>query len=271
MTVSVDVPEPPVILVGLTVAVRPALGLVVRVTVPVNPLTGDTVIAAVPDAPALIVMDVVLAVMVKSWTVNVMGPVEWDSPPLVPVTVTWKVPVLVKVQDNVLEPEPMMVDGLKLHAALLADRLTLPAKPFRPVTVIVEVPAELTFIVTDVGLADIVKSWTMNVTVTEWDITPLVPVTNTCIVETAANVHERMELPEPVTLVGVSVHDVLLLERLTVPVNPLSPVMVMVDVPAAPTLTGTVVGLAVMVKSAAALNVTVTECDREPLVPVTVT
>ena len=66
MTVSVDVPEPPVILVGLTAAVRPALGLVVRVTVPVNPLTGDTVIVAVPDAPALIVMDVVLALIVKS-------------------------------------------------------------------------------------------------------------------------------------------------------------------------------------------------------------
>ena len=178
MTVSVDVPEPPVILVGLTVAVRPALGLVVRLTVPVNPLTGDTVIVAVPDAPALIVMDVVLALMVKSWTVNVMGPAEWDSPPLVPVTETRKVPVLVKVQDNVLEPEPVMVDGLKLHAALLAERLTVPAKPFRPVTVIVEVPAELTFTVTDVGLALIVKSWTWYVTVALWEgVVALLPVT----------------------------------------------------------------------------------------------
>ena len=87
--------------------------------------------------------------------------------------------------------------------------------------------------------------------------------------ETVVNVQERVELPEPVTLVGVSVQAVLLLARLTVPANPLSPVMVMVDVPAAPTLTGTVVGLAVIVKSAAALKVTVTECDREPLVPVT--
>ena len=179
MTVSVDVPEPPVILVGLTVAVRPALGLVVRVTVPVNPLTGDTVIVAVPDAPALIVMDVELALMVKSWTVNVMGPAEWDSPPLVPVTETRKVPVLAKVHDNVLMPEPVMVDGPRVHAALLADRLTVPLKPLRPVTVIVEVPAELTFTVTDVGLALIVKSWTTNVTVTEWDIDPLVPVTVT--------------------------------------------------------------------------------------------
>jgi len=88
VTVSVEVPEPPVILVGLTVAVRPALGLVVRVTVPVNPLTGDTVIVAVPDAPALIVMDVAPAVMVKSWTVTVIVPVVWDRDPLMPVTVT---------------------------------------------------------------------------------------------------------------------------------------------------------------------------------------
>ena len=108
-----------------------------------------------------------------------MGPAEWDSPPLVPVTETKKVPVLVKVHDNVLVPEPVMVNGLRVHAALLADRLTVPLKPLRPVTVIVEVPAELTFTVTDVGLALIVKSWTRNVTVTAWDVDPLVPVTVT--------------------------------------------------------------------------------------------
>src|SRR3989442_4925146 len=106
------------------------------------------------------------ALMVKSWTMNVMGPALCDSPPFIPVTVTRKVPVLVKVHDRVLLPEPGTVDGLSEHAALLAERLTVPAKPFRPVTVIVEVPAELTFTVTEAGLADIVKSWTTNVTVT---------------------------------------------------------------------------------------------------------
>jgi len=167
------------------------------------------------------------------------------------------VPVLVKVHDRVLLPEPGTVGGLSEHAALLAERLTVPANPLRPVTVIVEVPAELTFTVTDVGLAAIVKSWTMNVTVATWVIDPLVPVTVTCTVETAANVQDRVELPEPVTLVGDSVHDVLLLERLTVPLNPLSPVMVIVDVPAAPALTVTVVGLAEMVKSALGVKTTV--------------
>jgi len=165
--------------------------------------------------------------------------------------------VLVKVHDRVLLPEPGTVGGLSEHAALLAERLTVPANPFKPVTVIVEEPAELTFTVTEAGLADIVKSCTMNVTVATCVIDPLVPVTVTCTVETAANVQDSVELPEPVTLVGLSVHEVLLVDRLTVPPNPLSPVMVIVDVPAAPALTVTVVGLAEMVKSALGVKTTV--------------
>jgi len=50
---------------------------------------------------------------------------------------------------------------------LLVVRLTTPAKPFNAVTVIEEVPAEPALIVTLVGLAAIVKSWTVYVTVTE--------------------------------------------------------------------------------------------------------
>ena len=61
-------------------------------------------------------------------------------------------------------------------------------------------------------------------------------------------------MPEPVTLVGVRaqvnpvvglVFDV----KLTIPLKPLRKVMVMVEVPATPALTVTVVGLAEMVKS----------------------
>jgi hypothetical protein len=68
--VRVEVPEPPLMLVGLRVAVRPADALAVRATVPVKPLTGATVIVAVPDAPALTTIDVGLALIVKSWTVT---------------------------------------------------------------------------------------------------------------------------------------------------------------------------------------------------------
>jgi len=61
----------------------------------------------------------------------------------------------------------------------LADSETIPLKPFSPVIVIVEVPAAPVFTLTDVGLAAIVKSWTVNVTVAVWGVEPLVPVTVT--------------------------------------------------------------------------------------------
>ena len=69
---------------------------------------------------------------------------------------------------------------------------------------------------------------------------------------------DRVALPEPVTLVGETVHDVLLVVKLTTPAKPLIPAMVIVEVPAALALTVTEVGLAVIVKSWTT-NVTVTE------------
>lgn len=83
---------------------------------------------------------------------------------------------------------------------------------------------------------------------------PLVPVTVTVKVPLTVAVHDRVEVPDPVTLVGVSVQVMpvvgLLDEvRLTTPANPLTAVIVMVEVPAWLTLTGTLVGLAAIVKS----------------------
>lgn len=47
-----------------------------------------------------------------------------------------------------------------------AVRLTTPLKPWRPVTVMVEVPVPMVVdIVREVGLAVTVKSWTVTVTV----------------------------------------------------------------------------------------------------------
>ncbi len=54
LTVSVAVPDPPGIKVGLTPAVRPGVGTGESVTVPVNPLRAVTVIVDVPEAPARI-------------------------------------------------------------------------------------------------------------------------------------------------------------------------------------------------------------------------
>ena len=60
---------------------------------------------------------------------------------------------------------------------------------------------------------------------------------------------ESVELPEPVTLVGATEHEVLLVVRLTTPAKPFRPVIVIVEVPAEPANTVTLVGLAAMVKS----------------------
>ncbi len=90
MHVSVLVPEPPVMLVGLTEQVSPVAGetLVVRATVPVKPLTGATVIVDIALTPGVVLTVVGLAAIVKSTTWTVMVAVVWDRDPLVPVTVT---------------------------------------------------------------------------------------------------------------------------------------------------------------------------------------
>jgi len=73
----------------------------------------------------------------------------------------------VKAHDSVEVPEPVTLVGATEQEVLLVAKLTTPAKPFRPVMVMVEVPAALTLTLTLVGLAAIVKSRTMYVTVTE--------------------------------------------------------------------------------------------------------
>ena len=170
----------------------------------------------------------------------------------------WFVPATAKVHDRVELPEPVTLVGETLHEVLLVVRATTPANPLTPVIVIVEVPALPALTVTLVGAAAIVKSWTTKVTVTLWVRLPLVPVTPTWTVPATAKVHDRVELPDPVTLVGDSEHEVLLVVRATTPAKPLRPVMVMVEVPALPALTVTLDGAAVIVKSWTT-NVTVKE------------
>jgi len=93
VTVSVALPEPPETMLGTIVAVMlEDEATAVRVTVPVNPPDGVTVIVDVPWPPVVNVMFVGLEVNVKS-TVTVRNmmvivAVVWDNGPLVPVTVT---------------------------------------------------------------------------------------------------------------------------------------------------------------------------------------
>jgi hypothetical protein len=100
------------------------------------------------------------------------------------VTVTVKVPLAEGVHDRVEAPEPVTLVGVRVHERPVAGetvwaRLTTPTNPLTAVTVIVEVPAVPTVVLTAVGLAVTVKSCTMKLTVALWDRLPLVPVTVT--------------------------------------------------------------------------------------------
>jgi len=79
-------------------------------------------------------------------------------------------------------------------------------------------------------------------------------------------VHDRVEPPDPDMLVGVTLHDVLLVTRPTAPEKPFSPVTVIVEVGDVPALAVTVVGLAEIAKSWN-LKIAAMEWVREVLVP----
>jgi len=76
------------------------------------------------------------------------------------------------------------------------------------------------------------------------------PVTVTVTLPVAVNVQDRVDVPEPpVTVTGVRMQAVLSDVNATSAVNPLSGETVMVASPAEPTVTVTLVGAAVTVKS----------------------
>src|SRR5438093_13760860 len=153
---------------------------------------------------------------------------------------------------EVPEP-PVTVVGVRVHATLSAANATLLANPFKEATVIVEVPADPTDTVTVIGLAEIVKSGRavmVKSTVAEWERLPLVPVTVRVTLPAAVKVQDRVEVPEPpVTAAGFRVQAALSDARATSPANPFNGEIVMVEVPAEPTVTVTAVGLAEIAKS----------------------
>jgi hypothetical protein len=123
-------------------------------------------------------------------------------------------------------------------------RATVPVKPLRAVTVIVEVPDPPANICAgDTVVAASEKSTTVNVIVAVvCESVPSVPVTVTVYVAAVPEVQDSVEVcgeVPNVTLVGVRVHvnpagvdaDAV---RATVPVSPLSAVTVIVDVPEEP-------------------------------------
>lgn len=134
--------------------------------------------------------------------------------------------------------------------------VTVPANALIDVTVIEDVPAVPATTVTPVGLAFTEKSGTamLYTMAAPWVRVPLTPVTVTAKLPLVVALQESVEAPEPIILVGVRVQPMpvaglLAKLKLTTPVNPLTDVTVMVDVPAWLTLTATLVGFAEIVKS----------------------
>jgi hypothetical protein len=80
--------------------------------------------------------------------------------------VTVKDPLVVAVHDSVEVPDPVTLVGVRVQVMpvvglIVAVRLTTPANPLTALIVIVDAPACLTLTATLVGLAKIVKSWTV--------------------------------------------------------------------------------------------------------------
>jgi hypothetical protein len=78
-------------------------------------------------------------------------------------------------------PDPVTLVGVRVQVKPVAGltfelRLTSPLKLCSAFIVMVELPETPAETVTVVGLADIVKSWTVYVTVAECDRLPFVPV-----------------------------------------------------------------------------------------------
>ena len=98
--------------------------------------------------------------------------------PLVPVIVTAKPFAVVEVHDRVAVPEPVTLLGAIVPqvspVGTVSVRVTVPAKPFCPVTVMVDVMEAPT--VPEGEVAARVKPTTANVAVAEWVRVPLVPV-----------------------------------------------------------------------------------------------
>ena len=135
MQESVDVPEPPVIVVLVKLHVKPVVGEAAKVSVTVSekPLAGVTVIVELRAELMLPLRLVGFAPTAKSSTVNI-AVAECESVPLVPVIVSVYVPAMAELQDTVAVPAAGRLVGetgpqLRL-VGMLSVKVTVPAKLF---------------------------------------------------------------------------------------------------------------------------------------------
>ncbi len=157
-------------LTGVRVHVSPVEGETVALNdnVPTNPWSPLAVIVEVAELPTIAITDVGLAPSVKSCIVNATV-AAWVRPLLVAVTVTTYAPCepehdRVAIADVVAELRAIpagMEQVNPLGGETEYASATVPVYPSSPANVTVEAPKELEVVVTAVGLADIVKSWTV--------------------------------------------------------------------------------------------------------------
>lgn len=229
-------------------------------TMPANPLRLPNWIEEVPEEPASMVSDDELEDTEKSTTLTVTC-TGVEREPMVPVTVTMKVPEVVELTVSVEVP---VAPGLRVTLAGLTEavrppgmtdveRLTVPAKPAKLVRVMDEVSELPAWTVSVVGLAEIVKLPTPTVIVVVWDSGPLVAVKVTAYVPWVDEVNVQVEVEEPPevkeTLVGPQetvrpVEGVTDCEMATVPEKPPRLARVIVDEALEPDWKPTVDGLA---------------------------
>jgi hypothetical protein len=159
-----------------------------RLTVPVNPFRGVTVMVEVPDDPANIWLGVTaLAEMLKSFCGENVTETVRVSVPLVPLTVTVKATVQVPpavsaavfgVGSVTLVGEMVFVQPV--GGVVVIVRAMLPVKPLSAFAVIVEVELPGGLKLTVDGLAPRLKSTTWKrMLAVVWDNVPSVPVTVT--------------------------------------------------------------------------------------------
>jgi hypothetical protein len=163
--------------------VRPAGTLSVSATVPEKPPTAATVIVLEADTPAVVGTGLGAAVMLNVLPRLNTAFAVWLKDPLVPVTTIVKLPAADAVQDS----DAVAGEGGSITLAgsvqvtpaggVLKDKLTVPEKPLRLVTVTVEVPDSVAELAAEAAMLKSTMWKRMPAVVC--DSVPSVPVTVT--------------------------------------------------------------------------------------------
>jgi len=239
----------PVVLPGLNEAVTP-LGKpdADKLTLPLNPFCGTTVMVLVPVPPCRIVNEAGWAESPKvgiGVTVNdtVVARIKLpDVPVMVTFTVpTWAAELTVSVNVLLLLVVPGLKDAVTPLGRPDAEKLTLPLKPFCGPTEMVLVPLVACAMLKVVGDAESVNVGVATVSVTDAVLIKLpdVPVMTTFAVLAGALLL-TLKVSVLVLLVAVGVKDALTplgrpdADKLTLPLNPFCGMTEMVLVPVVP-------------------------------------